>query len=72
MSERLAEIYLLLVSCGIPAEEAGDFVTALPQVGWGAARRRKYFLKKYGDLITTGVAARNEQTKATPIAGLFR
>jgi len=72
MAERLGELYLMLVSCGIPEQEASDFVTSLPQVGWGAARRRTAFLRKYHDQITTGVAARSGQVKATAAEGMFR
>ena len=72
MAERLGELYLMLVACGIPEKEVSNFVTALPQIGWGAARRRTAFLRRYHDLITAGVAARGKQAEATPIAGLFR
>jgi hypothetical protein len=72
MAEKLAELYTLLVSCGIPEQEASDFVTALPQIGWGAARRRTAFLRKYNDLIEAGIAARSGQVKTTATEGMFR
>lgn len=72
MAERLSELFLMLVSCGIPEEDVERFVTELPKIGWSAERRRKQFLKKYNQQITAGIAARSGQVEQTPVQGLFR